>query len=57
MKPSMGTLMKSDERPTGATSEPDNPKQPWQQPVIEFVNLSSSTADGGANFDGTVGSS
>jgi hypothetical protein len=45
-----------DDRPTGA-SEPNNSKQPWQQPVIEFVNLGSSEADGGATFDGGAGSS
>jgi hypothetical protein len=46
-----------DDRPTGAASEPNNSKQPWQQPVIEFVNLGSSEADGGATFDGGAGSS
>jgi hypothetical protein len=49
--------MKSDDHPTRAASEPDNSKQPWQQPVIEFVNLGSSENDGGATFDGIGGSS
>jgi hypothetical protein len=52
-----GVVMQSDDRPTGAADEPNDSKQPWQQPVIEFVNLGSSEADGGAAFDGTVGSS
>ena len=33
------------------------PKQPWLQPVIEYVNLASSEADAGATFDGAMGSS
>jgi hypothetical protein len=36
---------------------PSEQKQPWQQPVIEYVNLAWSEADGGATFDGAAGSS
>jgi hypothetical protein len=37
--------------------EPDELKEYWQEPVIEYLNWASSEADGGANFDGTNGSS
>ena len=38
-------------------AKPNDPKQPWQQPVIEYVNLAWSEADGGVTFDGASGSS
>jgi hypothetical protein len=38
-------------------TKPNDQKQPWQQPVIEYVNLAWSEADGGATFDGAAGSS
>jgi hypothetical protein len=49
--------MKRDDTPAPGRSEPTELKQPWQPPVIEFVNLKSSESDGGANFDGAAGSS
>jgi hypothetical protein len=49
--------MKPDELPEPRGTEPNELKQPWQQPVIEYLNLASSQADGGATFDGTTGSS
>jgi hypothetical protein len=49
--------MKHDDIPAPDRSEPTELKQPWRPPVIEFMNLKSSEADGGANFDGLAGSS
>jgi hypothetical protein len=47
---------------TGEPLEPEGsdlslPKPPWQQPVIEYLNLALSENDGGATFDGVGGSS
>jgi hypothetical protein len=49
--------MNPDELPEPRGTEPNELKQPWRQPVIEYLNLVSSQADGGATFDGTTGSS
>jgi hypothetical protein len=38
-------------------TKPKDLKQPWQLPIIEYVNLAWSENDGGATFDGVGGSS
>ena len=49
--------MNHDDIPAPGRFEPTELKQPWQPPVIEFVNLKASESDGGPTFDGVAGSS
>jgi hypothetical protein len=49
--------MNSDDFPAPSHPEPNESKRPWQQPIIEYLNLASSESDGGATFDGAAGSS